>query len=95
MAGYLEKRDFHRMKVETAVDYQANGDGQAARGKMMNLSAVGVQFAANDAFEIGARLSLEIHGGHQGQPLCGEATVLRCEQRDEGYQVACSFTVTE
>ena len=95
MSGYVEKRDYHRMQVDAAVDYRAGDSVKAASGRMLNLSAVGVQFTSSDAFEIGTRLTLTIHGGNEGEALSGEATVLRCEPQSEGYQVACSFSVDE
>lgn len=85
MKDYSEKRDFHRMQVNSTIAITGN-DGQTHTGICRDLSAAGMQVAVERSFEIGEELRTRMESaGDQFPPLETLCEVVRCEPDGDGY----------
>ncbi len=85
MKDYSEKRDFHRMQVDAAIDI-SNSQGEVFRGTCRDLSATGMQILVQRPVAVGEELTAVLHSNDpQIPPLEMVCEVLRCEQEKEGY----------
>jgi c-di-GMP-binding flagellar brake protein YcgR len=90
MIDYAEKRDFHRMDVECAASYRPQGAGQVMSGIVSDLSATGLSLVTEKAATAGMKLNIEIHPGKSvTPPLSAVVEVIRCEDNNGSYRLAC------
>lgn len=98
MGDFDEKRDFHRMSLDCALDYQLAGAGDSRQGRVRNLSARGMLFIAPEELEPGQKLKLVLTPVNTiTPPMSAHARVLRCDEvvevGDSGrnWLVACEI----
>lgn len=94
MHHYSEKRDFIRMRVETPITLQSNG--QTYHGICTDLSSTGMQVELNQpaTFSHGQAVHASIVSTHPQLPgLEAEATILRVETLDDG-RLALGLKIT-
>ncbi|MFN2360954.1 MAG: PilZ domain-containing protein [Marinobacter sp.] len=85
MKDYSEKRDFHRMQMNSEIEL-TDGNGVAFPGICRDLSGTGMQLFVESAFSEGD----EIHAllpstSEQFPPFETLCRVLRCEPEGDGY----------
>ena len=92
MIDYSEKRDFIRMPVQCPVSYRETADGTEETAELLDLSASGVRFVSQRAFDAGTRLHLRVRPERTiTPPLEAEIAVLRCDADERGFDVAASI----
>ncbi len=98
MSDFSEKRDFVRMSLDSALDYQLEGGAEQRQGRVRNLSARGMLFVAGEAMEPGQKLKVVLTPPNPiTPPMSASARVLRCdsieaEEGDENsWLVACEI----
>ncbi|PSF05400.1 PilZ domain-containing protein [Marinobacter fuscus] len=85
MKDYSEKRDFHRMQVNSSITV-TGPDGQSHAGVCKDLSAAGMLVTIGSAFEVGDELKARIEGnGDQFPALETLCEVVRCEPDGDRY----------
>ncbi|MBW7470280.1 PilZ domain-containing protein [Marinobacter sp. M216] len=85
MRDYSEKRDFHRMQVNSEIEL-TDSNGEKFTGICRDLSAAGMQLFVKRPVAVGEELKTLLHPtGDQIPPLETVCEVLRCEQDREGY----------
>lgn len=85
MKDYSEKRDFHRMQVESDIEI-SDDKGNRFNGVCRDLSAAGMQVLVDRPVGVGEELTTLLRpNGDQIPPLETVCEVLRCEQNGEGY----------
>ena len=72
MKDYSEKRDFHRMQVNSTITIIGN-DGETHTGTCRDLSAAGMQAAVERPFRIGEELRTRMESGWRSVPAPGDA----------------------
>ena len=93
MVDFTEKRDFQRMVVDTAVEYQLLGEENVHRGIAKNLSGKGMMIIADQDLQPGTQLKIKLVPGNTiTPPMQAQLKVIRCHQQDDGaYQLACEI----
>ena len=96
MSEYTEKRDFHRMSLDSALDYQREGDSERKQGRVRNLSARGMLFVAPEELQPEQRLTLVLTPVNAiTPPMSARARVLRCDAVEEDgerrWLIACAL----
>lgn len=85
MKDYSEKRDFHRMQVNSRIEI-TNADEATVVGICRDLSAAGMQLFVNSPFAVGEELTTRLEGADdQFPPLETVCEVVRCAPEDDGY----------
>ncbi|MGC8119301.1 PilZ domain-containing protein [Marinobacter sp. VGCF2001] len=85
MKDYSEKRDFHRMQVNSTITITDN-NGETHTAICRDLSAAGMQVAVEHPFQAGEELKTRMESaGEQFPPLETLCEVIRCEPDGEGY----------
>ncbi len=85
MKDYSEKRDFHRMKMNSEIEL-TDGKGVSFPGICKNLSGTGMQLFVEKAFSEGDRIhTLLPSTSEQFPPFETECRVLRCEPEGDGF----------
>lgn len=87
------KRDHHRMSIETEAEYRsANGSGYT-NCMVYDLSASGMLLMTADAVNEGAVLNVRITPNHPiTPPLDAEIEAIRCSEKEDGrFEVACKI----
>lgn len=75
-----EKRDFIRMKIDTPLRAQINGEGIAAEGLCHELSGGGMQVATEHNLSPGTEVEVTISSEHGNTPtLRAKARVVRTQ----------------
>ncbi len=98
MSEFSEKRDFHRMSLDCALDYQLEGSSESRRGQVRNLSARGMLFIAPQALDPDQRLKVVLTPVNTiTPPMTANARVLRCDEveaegdDERSWLVACEI----
>jgi len=92
MKDYSEKRDFHRMQVNSTLQIIRNS-GEVISGVCKDLSATGMQIAVGSPFEPGEELRTRMESaGSQFPPLETLCEVVRCQPEAEGYLIGVNIT---
>ncbi|AOY87287.1 pilus assembly protein PilZ [Marinobacter salinus] len=85
MKDYSEKRDFHRMQVNSEIEI-TDSSGETFRGTCRDLSATGMQLFVKRPVSIGEELTTVLHSnGDQIPPLETVCEVVRCDEEGDGY----------
>ena len=92
MIDYSEKRDFIRMPMDCQVFIRNRDDQTEEPAELRDLSASGVRFISQRALDTGARLQLMVAPAHPiTPPLEAEISVLRCNELEQGFDIAASI----
>jgi len=92
MKDYSEKRDFHRMQVNSRIEI-TNSKGETVIGICRDLSAAGMQLFVDHAIAVGSELTTRLEGADdQFPPLETVCEVIRCEPEGEGYLIGVNIT---
>ncbi len=85
MRDYSEKRDFHRMQVNSEIQI-TDGEGRSFSGICRDLSGTGMQLYVENEIPEGATLhTLLPSASDQFPPFETEVRVLRAEPWDDGH----------
>ena len=85
MREYSEKRDFHRMQVNTDIDI-IDSNGNTFAGVCRDLSASGMQILVAQRMAVGSELRTTLHPtSDKFPPLETLCDVLRCEPEGDGF----------
>jgi hypothetical protein len=87
---YEEKRDFIRMFVDAKVEITDPENNERFIGDSKNLSASGVAFLCQHAFEVGKRLKVKVSSEQSKlPPLQADLVVIRCDKTDnDQFEIA-------
>jgi len=92
MKDYSEKRDFHRMQVESAIEI-TDSKGQTFKGTCRDLSATGMQLFVSTPVAIGEELTTVLHpSSDQFPPLETICEVIRCEPEGDGFLLGTNIS---
>lgn len=85
MKDYSEKRDFHRMQVDSEIEI-TDSKGDVFNGICRDLSATGMQIFVQQPVAVGQELKAVLKGtGDEIPPLETICEVLRCDADGDGY----------
>ncbi len=92
MKDYSEKRDFHRMQVESEIEI-TDSKGNTFAGTCRNLSATGMQLLVREPVAIGEELSTVLHPSNdQFPPLETICEIIRCEPEGDGFLLGANIS---
>lgn len=92
MMDYSEKRDFMRMPVHCPVSIRDIRGELEELAELLDLSATGVRFVSSHAIDEGARLQLMVKPECTiTPPLEAQVSVVRCNEVDNGFDIAASI----
>lgn len=92
MKDYSEKRDFHRMQVESKIEI-IDSEGSSFMGTCKDLSATGMQLLVDKAVAVGEELTTVLHSsGDQFPPLETICEVIRCEPEGDGFLLGANIS---
>lgn len=85
MKDYSEKRDFHRMQVNSSIEI-TDSSGNTISGTCRDLSATGMQLFVQQQIAIGEELNTVLKpSSDQFPPLEAVCEVVRCEPEGDGF----------
>ncbi|MBS3803192.1 MAG: PilZ domain-containing protein [Oleiphilaceae bacterium] len=85
MKDYSEKRDFHRMRVNSEIQI-TRSDGRVLAGICRDLSATGMQLYVEEPIEAGEELvTLILSNDDNFPPFESSVRVLRSEAEGSGF----------
>lgn len=91
MKDYSEKRDFHRMQVNSPIDV-TDGSGRTFSAICRDLSAAGMQLYVTEALPVGEELRTRLKpASDQFPPLETVCEVVRCEPEGDGFLVGTNI----
>lgn len=92
MKDYSEKRDFHRMQVNSEIEITDNS-GRSFTAICRDLSGTGMLLFVEQALEEGAEIhTLMPSTNDQFPPFETISTVLRCAPDGDGYLIGTTIT---
>lgn len=93
MIDYSEKRGYIRMPVQCPVTvHDGRGDRMPAETRLLDLSASGMRFFCPQSVNEGDRLQITVSPENPiTPPLEAEVAVVRCQQIDDGFDIAASI----
>lgn len=92
MKDYSEKRDFHRMQVESEIEV-TDSKGQTFAGTCRDLSATGMQLFVHNPVAVGEELTTILHSNSdQFPPLETVCEIIRCEPEGEGFLLGANIS---
>lgn len=95
MMEYTEKRDFHRMEIDSTAQIQINGSGKTDEAIVKDLSSGGILLWIKQKVDPGCQLSIMLQPGTDiTPPLHATVEVIRCDPLAEGsdtFAAACSM----
>ncbi|WP_417514305.1 PilZ domain-containing protein [Marinobacter sp.] len=92
MKDYSEKRDFHRMQVESEIEI-TDSKGHVFIGTCKDLSATGMQLLVRNPVMVGEELITVLHPSNdQFPPLETICEVIRCEPEGEGFLLGTNIS---
>jgi len=93
MRDYSEKRDFHRMCIDSAARYRVAGSDDTVENAIAkDLSSGGLLLRIAKELPTGSRLNVEIRPGKDiTPPLYALVEVVRCDAGEGGFEAACSI----
>ena len=92
MKDYSEKRDFHRMQVNSEIDI-TDSQGNRFTGVCRNLSAAGMQLYVGREIAVGEELQTILPPtSDQFPPLETACEVIRCEPEGDGYLLGTNIS---
>ncbi|MGB1950218.1 MAG: PilZ domain-containing protein [Marinobacter sp.] len=92
MKDYSEKRDFHRMQVNSEIEI-TNNKGETFIGTCRDLSAAGMQLYVDRPVAVGEELKTVLRPtSDQFPPLETVCEVVRCELEGEGFLLGANIS---
>ncbi|PAV27487.1 pilus assembly protein PilZ [Tamilnaduibacter salinus] len=92
MRDYSEKRDFHRMQVDTRIDLTDTA-GNTYQGVCRDLSGTGMQIILDRALDEGTQLHTVLpSSSDQFPPFETVVTVIRCVPEGDRYRLGTAIT---
>ncbi len=92
MKDYSEKRDFHRMQVNSEIEI-TDSQGNPFRGVCRDLSATGMQLYVDREIAPGEELKTVLHpSSDQFPPLETVCEVIRCEPEGDGFLLGTNIS---
>ena len=92
MKDYSEKRDFHRMQVNSEIEI-TDSQGNRFKGICRDLSAAGMQIYVEQEVEAGEELQTVLHpSSDQFPPLETVCEVIRCEPDGNGFLLGTNIS---
>ncbi|MBE0484638.1 PilZ domain-containing protein [Marinobacter sp.] len=92
MKDYSEKRDFHRMQVNSRIEI-TDANGKTLIGVCRDLSAAGMQLFVDTPFTVGDELKTRLEAAdEQFPPLETVCEVVRCQPEGDGYLLGINIT---
>lgn len=92
MKDYSEKRDFHRMQVNSEIDI-TDSRGNRFKGVCRDLSATGMQLYVDQEVAVGEELQTLLKpSSDQFPPLETVCEVIRCEPEGNGYLLGTNIS---
>ncbi|SFR41343.1 PilZ domain-containing protein [Marinobacter gudaonensis] len=92
MKDYSEKRDFHRMQVNSEIEI-TDSQGNQFRGVCRDLSATGMQLYVDREIAPGEELRTVLHpSSDQFPPLETVCEVIRCEPEGDGFLLGTNIS---
>ena len=92
MKDYSEKRDFHRMRVNSPIEI-TDSRGNTFTGICRDLSATGMQLQVDREVAVGEELKTVLAAsGDQFPPLETVCEVIRCEPDGDGYLIGANIS---
>ena len=90
---FAEKRDFQRMAMDCTLQYSVADNAQKQQGKVINLSAKGILFIADDEIKPGANVEIKLTPVSKiTPPMLASTRVARCEKHGEDeYHIAAEI----
>jgi hypothetical protein len=84
------KRDHHRMSVDTEGEYRMKSSTSYTNCQIRDLSASGMLLLTDQPIAIGKSFFVRIVPSHSiTPPLDAEIEAIRCEPGESGFEVAC------
>lgn len=84
------KRDHHRMSVDTDGEYRSKSATRYRKCRIRDLSASGMLLLTDQVIAVGESFFVRIVPGHSiTPPLDAEIEAIRCERAETGFEVAC------
>ncbi|QSP93476.1 PilZ domain-containing protein [Marinobacter salinisoli] len=91
MKDYSEKRDFHRMQVNSEIEI-SDAYGNRFTGVCRDLSAAGMKAQVEREVKVGEELTTVLRSNGDTIPaLETVCEVLWCEQSDQGYMLGLTI----
>lgn len=92
MKDYSEKRDFHRMQMNSEIDI-TDSRGNRFKGVCRDLSATGMQLYVEQEVAVGEELQTMLKpSSDQFPPLETVCEVIRCEPEGNGYLLGTNIS---
>ncbi len=92
MKDYSEKRDFHRMQVNSEIEI-TDSQGNRFKGVCRDLSAAGMKIYVEQEVEAGEELQTVLHpSSDQFPPLETVCEVIRCEPDGNGFLLGTNIS---
>lgn len=93
MLEYDEKRDYIRMDVDCEISYKLADEGDAKIGLCTSLSGAGVSFIAENAYDVGLAMEVNILPKNSvTPPMTAFIEVVRSTLQDDGsFEIAASI----
>ena len=96
MNDYSEKRDFIRMPMRCPIWIRDIASDTDETVELRDLSASGIRFFSARALEAGMHLQVTVRPAKSiTPPLSAAVSVLRCEEIDDGFDIAASIVEIE
>ncbi|PPD50496.1 MAG: pilus assembly protein PilZ [Methylobacter sp.] len=93
MLDYDEKRNYIRMEIDCEVTYRLANSDELHRGHCSSISGAGVSFTANQAFDAGKAMEINVLTKNAlTPPMTAFIEVVRSSQNEDGsYEIAASI----
>ena len=92
MKDYSEKRDFHRMQVNSEIEI-TDSQGNSFKGVCRDLSATGMQLYVDREVAVGEELQTVLPpSSDQFPPLEAVCEVIRCEAEGDGFLLGTNIS---
>ncbi|MDO9163165.1 MAG: PilZ domain-containing protein [Methylococcaceae bacterium] len=93
MLDYDEKRNYIRMEIDCEVTYRLANSDESHRGHCTSISGAGVSFTANQAFDAGKAMEINVLTKNSiTPPMTAFIEVVRSSQNEDGsYEIAASI----
>ncbi len=93
MSDYIEKRDFLRMSIDSALEYRITDDKEVYQANIINLSGNGILFKTSHDITPGIQIGVTITPVNDiTPPLSADVRVIRCDNlAEDEYHVAAEI----
>jgi len=93
MLEYDEKRDYIRMDIDCDINYKLADSNEIKTGLCTSLSGAGVSFIADDSYDIGLAMEVNILPKNSvTPPMTAFIEVVRSSALDDGtFEIAASI----